>query len=269
MNRRVSTADFFTRHPIFSLDEAAAALTPTRGKGAAVERLKHHLGRGRLTLVTREIYAVVPPGVAAERHRPDPFLIAAAIRPEAVFAYHSALELLGAAHSVWHRVTVFAETRRRPLTLDGVTIQVLDHPKPLRAPGSHFVGTRKAERRGRILRVTGPERALVEGLRRPNLAGGPEELVVSAAGFPTLELELLERVLHIYDARRLWAATGWFLEAFQSRFHVPGAFLDRLEKARPASPQYLLRSRRSGTLAARWNLIVPEELSRYGMRHEP
>ena len=44
---------------------------------------------------------------------------------------------------------------------------------------------------------------------------------------------------------------------------------DMLESGRPASPQYLLRSRRNGTLSTRWNLILPEELSRFEVRHEP
>jgi hypothetical protein len=39
--------------------------------------------------------------VPVESNQPDPFLVAAAVRPDSVFSYHSALEFLGAAHSVW------------------------------------------------------------------------------------------------------------------------------------------------------------------------
>ena len=269
MKRKVQTADFFATHPVFSLEEAAQALAPPGGRAGAVERLKYHLAAGRLVRVAREIYGVVPPGVAAERYQPDPFLVAAAIRPEGVFSYHSALELLGAAHTVRNQCTLFVLQRRRPLALPGTTLRFLDHPKLLRASSSRHLGTRTVERRGRLLRVTGPERTLVEGFRRPDLVGGLEDLVVSAAGFPMLDLELLEKVLRRYRMRSLWAAIGWFLERFQRTFHVPEVTLSRLERHRPKAPQYLMRDSRGGALAPRWNLILPPELTRLSEPDEP
>lgn len=269
MRRKVQTPDFFATHPVFSLEEAARALEPPGGRAGTVERLKYHLAAGRLVRVAREIYAVVPPDVAAERYQPDPFLVAAAIRPEGVFSYHSALELLGAAHSVWNQCTLFAQQRRRPLALGATSLRFLDHPKPLRSSRRRHLGTRRVERRGRLLRVTGPERTLAEGFRRPDLVGGLEELVVSAAGFPTLDLELLEEVLRRYRVRSLWAAVGWFLERFHRTFHVPEVTLRRLERHRPSAPQYLVRDSRGGALAPRWNLILPRELTRVSEPDEP
>ena len=145
---------------------------------------------------------------------------------------------------------------------------VLEHPKPLRSGRTRHLGTRKIERRGRLLRVTGPERTLVEGFRRPGLVGGLEELVVSAAGFPALDIELLEDVLRRYGVRSLWAAAGWFLERFQQAFHVPEVLLRRIESNRPESPRYLVRDSRGGTLAPRWNLILPPELTRVSQPDE-
>lgn len=51
--------------------------------------------------------------------------------------------------------------------------------------------------------------------------------------------------------------------------YVPESALERLECRRPAAPQYLVRSSPGGTLAGRWNLIVPPELSRMGEPDEP
>jgi hypothetical protein len=47
------------------------------------------------------------------------------------------------------------------------------------------------------------------------MVGGLDELVQSAAGYPVLDLELLEKVLRRYDIANSWAAAGWFLERFQ------------------------------------------------------
>ena len=62
MKRKTTTADFFAANPVFSLDEAAAALKPPGGRRGTVERLKHYLENGRLRLAARGVYAVVPPG---------------------------------------------------------------------------------------------------------------------------------------------------------------------------------------------------------------
>jgi len=268
MKRQV-TRQFLESHPLFSLDDATAALGNPSGRSGMVERLKHHLQTGRLKSVTREIYAVVPPGMPAGQFVPDCFLVAITIRPEGVFSHHSALELLGAAHSVWGQCTLYADQRRRPLVLGGTTLRFLAHPRALQSGQNRVFGTRMVERRGWMLRSTGPERTLVEGFRQPPLAGGLEELVRSGAGFPTLDLELLLEVLRRYDVRNLWAATGWFLEHFRRTFHIDDAFLRRIESHTPKSPHYMVRHRRGGTLMPRWNLIVPRELALLSEPDEP
>jgi len=257
----VKTAQFFATHPVFSLHEATTALAPTGGRSGTVERLKYHLRSGTLKLAARGVYAVVPPGVPVEQFQPDSIMVASAVRPDGIFSHHSALELLGAAHSMWYQCTIYVEKRRRPLRLNGRTIRFLEHPGPMSAD-SKQLGTVRVEQQGRLLRTTGPERTLVEGFRRPSLAGGLEELVRSASGFPTLDLDLMEKVLHGYAIANLWAAAGWFLERFQKTFYVQEKFLERLAQHRPRSPHYLERNRRGGVLAARWNLILPEALSK-------
>ncbi|MFZ0451217.1 MAG: hypothetical protein WAL98_18425 [Desulfatiglandaceae bacterium] len=260
----MKSAEFFATHPVFSLDEAAKALAPKGGRSGTVERLKYHLKTGTLKLAARGVYAVVPPGVSTDRFQPDPVLVASAVRPQGVFSHHSALELLGTAHSVWHQCTLYVDQRRRPLRLNGTTIRFLEHPSLLRATASEQLGTLRVERQGKLLRTTGPERTLVDGFRRPGLAGGLEELVRSASGYSTLNLDLLEKVLQGYATANLWAAVGWFLERFQQTFYVTENVLDRMAQHRPHSPQYLERDRRGGALAARWNLILPEALVSLG-----
>lgn len=211
-------------------------------------------------LVTRGIYAVVPSGVNVKQFEPDPFLVAASVRPDGIFSHHSALELLGVAHSTWNQCTVYTARRRKPILSGGAAIRFLEHPDPMRKGTSGKFATQRVERRRKMLEVTSPERTLVEGFRRPTLAGGLEEFVQSAGGFPTLDLELLDEILSRYSLAILWAATGWFLERFQRAFHVTDAYLGKIERMRPRSPQYLERRLRGGWLASRWNLIIPNIL---------
>jgi predicted transcriptional regulator of viral defense system len=251
----VTTPEFLAAHPVFSLGEATRALRPPGGRAGAVQRLKHHVAAGRLTVITRGVYAVLPPGSAGKHFHPDPFLVAAAVRPDAVFSHHAALDLLGSSHSAWTLVTAYTAGRRHRVKLERGSIKFLEHPAALR--GDFRFGTRRIERRGRLLASTGPERTLVEGFRRPALVGGIDELIESARAFPVLDLDLLEAVLTRYDVAYLWAAAGWFLEIHEAVFHVPPHVLARFEHSRPRFPQYLSRGERGGTLIARWNLIVP------------
>jgi predicted transcriptional regulator of viral defense system len=262
------TATFLYRNPVFSLSEATDALTPSRRR-AAIERLRYAASTGRVKLVTREVYAAIPPGTDPKRFQPDRFLVAAAVRRDAVFCYHAALELLGAAHSDWNRCAVFTAVRRKTLSVGGVVIEFLEPPIPFRSARRRELGVTKVDRLGKALRVTGRERTLLDGLRQPARMGGLPELLDSTAGFGVLDLDLLEALLKAYGEKSLWAAAGWFLEHYQRTFFVPDALLARLERHRPDWRTYLVRGRRGGSLAGRWNLIVPDEVSRLREPDEP
>ncbi len=267
--RKVTTQEFFSLHPVFSLDRAVRELAPAGERDRVRERLRYHLDRGKLKLLARGLYAVVPAGIAPDRFQPDALQVAAVERPDALFCHHSALELLGAAHSAWRDCTVFTARRRKDLQLGDARIRFLQVPVAMRGEDGRPLGSRQIEHRGKMLACAGPERTLVEGFRRPSLVGGHEELLVSADGFTALDLDLLEAVLRRYGAAKLWAATGWFLERFRNRFHVSEDVLRRWEKEVPASPQYLERRRRGGQFFRRWNLVVARELEQTGGPDEP
>jgi hypothetical protein len=55
-------------------------------------------------------------------------MVAKTMHPAGVFSHHSALELLGAAYSVWNQCTLYVAGRRRPLLLDGFVVRFLASP---------------------------------------------------------------------------------------------------------------------------------------------
>lgn len=252
---------YLRTHEVFTLQGLAQALH-LRDAKAALDLLNYHRRLRRVKNVARGVYATVPLGLGAEEYLPDRYLVAAAIRADAIFSHHAALELLGAAHSDWSVCTVATERRHGRVSLGCVEIRFLRHPAALRRDGQQVLGTIQVTRSRCTLLVTGPERTLLDGFRQPELVGGPEELVESAAGFGVLDLKLVSRLLEAYDERLLWAAAGWFLESYRQRFFVSPEYLGSLERHRPKSPQYLLRSQRGGAMQSRWNLILPESLAR-------
>ena len=271
--RRATTDAFLERHQVFTRLMFAEAHGERRPSPALVKRLKYLQATGRVVSVERGLYATIRPGDDPKAASPDPYLAAAVLRPDPVFAYHSALTLLGVAHSTWNVVTVLSHRRRRPLVLRTARVEVLPHPAQLARRGGTDLGVRNVPYLDTTLRVTGPERTLVDAFRQLRLVGGLEEFISSAGGFASLDLDLLHRVLRAYDLRVLYAAVGWFLETYRQHFFVPDAFLRQLEERRPAAPQYLPRrtrtERESGRLVSRWNLIMPEAFLRGAERDEP
>ncbi|MBI5710728.1 MAG: hypothetical protein HZC42_10560 [Candidatus Eisenbacteria bacterium] len=263
-----SYRDFLNRAAVFSLGDLAEVTGGANTHARARERVKYYLATGRVRRIARELYAVVPPGADPRRFQPDPFLVAATLRADAVFSHHGALELLGAAHSDWNVCTAYTGRSRSTLRLGTTTLRLLHPPGALAPRDWSRLAVREAHHLGRTLRVTSPERTLVEGFRQPQLAGGLPELVESASGFASLDVPLLARVLEAYDQRSLWAATGWFLERFARTFHVTEAQLARFESHRPRSPQYLPRRMRGGVFLPRWNLVLPAPVVRGGERDD-
>jgi predicted transcriptional regulator of viral defense system len=257
----VKASAFFATHPVFTVEQARAALHPGGASRATSSLLQHYVRTNRLTSVVRGVYAVVPAGAVPDKLQVDPFLVAAALRPDGIFSHHSALELLGVAHSVWRRCTLFTSRRRPRLTVSGREVVFADFPAQFREPQWQRLGAQRVERRGVILLTTGPERTLTDGFRFPGAVGGLEELEQSASGFPALDFALLEKLLERYDLATIWAATGWFLERYRTTFHPSERLLARCERQRPASPLYLARRERGGRLAQRWNLYLPASIT--------
>jgi predicted transcriptional regulator of viral defense system len=255
------TDRFLATTPAFTVARLRRAMHEPR-PSALRSWVKYHASAGRLRVVERGLYSAVPPGADPDTFVADPFLLAAAARDDGAFGYHAALELLGAAHSVAHLLAVFTGRRRRPMAVGSVRVEFTPHPAPLARRGATLAGVRDVRYRGATLHATGPERTLLDGFRSPRLAGGLEELVQSAAGFTSLDLDLVRELLEAYDQRMLWAAAGWFLERYRRTFSATDGDLAGLERHRPVSPHYLPRRTRGkgGTLVLRWNLILPESL---------
>ena len=142
----MDTSTFLQTHRVFNLDEAVQVLAPSGGRKATLERLKYSATRGKLKKLARGVYASVPPGVEAAKFQPDRFLVAAALRPDAVFSHHSALELLGAAHSEWRLCTAYSARRSQPFDLEGLELRFLSHPQSLVRHQAVDLGTRSVHR---------------------------------------------------------------------------------------------------------------------------
>lgn len=249
---------FFARHPVFTLAQIEAASGGTRR--AVKERLLRATRQGQVVNLRRNLYAAIPPDSDPATFTPDRFLVLQAVRPDAIFCGHSALELLGVAQSQWNACTAYTTLRRDSFTLGSMRFFATSPPSALATSACTLLGVRRFDRAGVSLRGLGPERVLVEGFRSPRLYGGLGELVASASGLTFLEPEQVVGLLGLFRERRLFAAVGWFLEQYRPDVRFPAGAWEAFLNHRPQQPTYLDRTMGPVRTIARWNLLVPERL---------
>ena len=256
---RTAVAAFAATHPVFRVEDFVAAYAGAgeRSPSTSLTLLKRGVASGRFLHLRRGLYAVVPPGVEPERAAVDPFLLACAHTPDAVAAFHAALELHGRAYSTWSRVHVWTRHRSKPWAWRGVEIiPVLETMESATGPGTAML-----PHAGGVVRVTTLERTLVDVLDQPDKGGGWEEILRSVAMIEFVDVDAV-----VADAlargRALTAArVGWVLGLRREAWHVEEEALAALRARRPTTPSYLDASRSPGRLDPTWNLIVPAPLA--------
>jgi predicted transcriptional regulator of viral defense system len=254
--------EFFNKKPVFTHEELAAFFHSKESRSMRTKEalLGYHTRKGRLLHLKRGLYAVVPSGADLKTFSVDPFLLAAKMTPDAVLAYHTALEFYGKAHSVHETFYYLTNTFPRPLTYRGYRFRGVRFPKKL-CDEKRLFGVNLEERSGVSVRVTSLERTLVDVLDRPDLSGGWEEIWRSLESVEFFDLDQAVEYALLLKNSTTAAKVGFFLEQHRDALMVNDSHLDSLRSLRPRKPHYMMRtSRKPGRLVANWNLVVPVEI---------
>ena len=259
----MNTQEYFRKHPVFR-HETFTAFREANGCRNVRTRealLAYHAKVGHLLNVRRGLYAVVPEGVAPDRHRVDPYLLGTQLTNDAVLAYHSALQFHGVAYSIHHRFPYLTRHPRRPFVFQGMEFVAVPFPHALQPGGNGQPGVETIEHAGGQARVTGIERTLVDVLARPDLAGGWEEVWRSLEMVDECNLDqIVDYALSLRNATTV-AKTGYFLEQHREALELEDTHLDALRQHAPRQPCYLDRRRRqAGKLQPDWQLVVPPDV---------
>ena len=263
----MSLKQFFATHPVFTTED----LVEHRGRNNSESRwtrkaiLAQYRKQGRLVLVRRGLYAVVPPGSNPETFTPDPYLLAAKITDDAVLAYHTALEIHAKAHSVFEEFYFLSHKPPKPTQLHSQLFRGVLFAKALRDKGREEYGVKIVDRSGLDVKVTGLERTLVDVLDRPDLGGGWEEIWRCLESVEFFDLGKVVEYVRLLDNATTAAKVGYFIDRHRQALMVDSQYLDRLKKLRPKQPHYLDRdSRGKGRLVSEWNLVVPDYVTDRG-----
>lgn len=267
----MTLATLLNHRKVLTRDEVRAALGPEdeARRQTRYSLLAYYQRTGRLVRARRGLYVVVPPSVSPDACPVDPYLLAAKAAPDAVLAYHTALEFHGRAYSVFQRFHYLSREQQRPWSFRGYAFRRVAVPKALRCKRAWDVGVKISERAGEEVRVTSLERTFVDVLSRPDLAGGYEEVWRSLESVEFLDLDKVTAYALLLANATTAAKAGYFLDQHRSELMVEEAHLKKLRAIRPRMPHYLERGKKQETrLVADWNLVVPRRLFERSWREE-
>jgi predicted transcriptional regulator of viral defense system len=221
----MTSAEFFESHPVFTRQEFAAACAPvTRTSPRTADSLlRRYLTEGGLLRVRGGVYAVVPPRIDPARAPVDPYLIATKLVPNAVVAYHAALQFWGNACSVWHRFHYVTHTSTRQFRFRDLQFVPVQGPRALRRPEDRQIGVSEVRHGGGVVRVTSLERTLVDVLDAPAYAGGWEEIWRSLEMVEFFDLEAVVAYALTLGSALTIARLGFFLEQRRDTLMVDDA----------------------------------------------
>lgn len=271
--------DFLTLNPVFRFDEFYELLSSSNSTSQRTQEahLRNYLRRGRIRRIKRGLYMTVPPGQTPDSVKPDLFLVAAKMTPDAVLAYHTALEFHGRSYSIFTEFYSLTNHSMRKFKFDGMSFRGVPFSRELVEKKVELFDVKHVNRSGVDVSVTSMERTLVDVLDRPVFGGGWEEIWRSLESIEYFNLDKVVEYAFLLANSTTIAKVGFYLESNAERLMVNEKYLDALGKGISRKPHYMDRNnRKGGQLMERWNLIVPkaivdqswEELRMYGNSRE-
>jgi predicted transcriptional regulator of viral defense system len=255
--------EFLLQHAVFTLDEldhflaAAGSCNPNTRKSL----LTYYRKQGRIISLRRGLYATVPPGADSKSYPVDPYLVAAKMAPDAVLAYHTALEFHGKAYALHTLYRYVSAKKTLPLKFQSHEFLRAPLPPTLKAKRKEMFGVTIRKYSGVEIRVTNLERTFVDVLDRPDLSGGWEEIWRSLESIEFFDVDQVVAYVLLLGNATTAAKAGFFLEQHKESLMVDDFHLDPLRKLRPRHPHYFIRGKRKDCRWVKdWNLMIPVEI---------
>lgn len=202
--------------------------------------------KGYIERVKRDLYVTI----SLETRQPvaNRYVIASHLSSDATVSYHSAFEFYGCVNQVFYETYVTSSSRFRDIDYDGVTYRRI---APRITKGI-------TETNG--IRVTTPERTVVDSIHLFEKIGGLEKLLRCLALIASLkELKLLE-ILSEYQNEFLYQKTGYILSAFADSLGLSENFFDICKSHLPNRKSYLSNEHQDYVWNKEWKLFAPEKL---------
>lgn len=216
------------------------------------------LNEGKIGKIRRGMYYGIPLDQIGEEFEVDRYIAGNKIKKGDALAYHTALELHGAAHSAHSKVFVLVTKEDRFRKFNFQDVEYVPVVNQLEV--GHIA---PIEYENTTLSVTDPARTFVDCLSRSDLCGGWEECLKSLANLKGLLLSDIKEVLSAYDNKTLELKCGYVLELLSDNSpyydHIQKEELEPLKPSQEWKPVYIDRDVPS-ELEEDWGIYVPKGL---------
>lgn len=256
MAHQMTTKQFAEQWPFFTWDQFRSSVGVKETTGYS--RLKDAVKKGYIVRLGKGVYVSrVGPWMSKA---PSPLLLPSFLAKDAVLCYHSALDVLGHAHSQFFTINYCSREKRRKGIFYGNYLirQVNPRGAIVRKQKLNF-GIVEKRIEGRTVRVTGRERTLVDCLDRLDLAGGAEEVFRSVGTYPFIKFDILLEYLLIQKKSSLYAKTGFLLDSYRDLFSFAQEQEKKILAGVTGSYAYLGPRRPGNRFISKWRLLVPPE----------
>ena len=267
MQPRLNLREFLDARALFTvgdLDDYIASVRPLN-VNTRKALLSYYQQTGRIKRVRRGLYASALPDGNGFTYVINRNLVASKLAPDAVLAYHSAMEFMGTAYSLWWQVYYVSRHEVANFGYGDCRYRRIAVPSALQRKGLDMFGVSEFKRLGQLIRVTDLARTFVDAIDRPDLGGGWEEIWVSLElvnpDTGEFDLDQVVEYVDLLGNSTTAAKVGYLLEQQREWLKVDTVYLDALQAMRPKQPRYMDRGARGEQmLQKRWNLIVPDEV---------
>ena len=252
------TLRYLESHGVFTLDEFMAGVDPGVSERTRETNLRNAVKRGQARRLTRGLYASNLGGFRDQT--PNVLVVASKAAPDAVLAYHTALEAHGVAHAPARSVYFLSSKMVSPFTVRGYRFRrVMAKASRPSIPAAPVTQVRAGDA---LVTVTTRERTLVDCLARLDLSGGLEELLRSVGSFSAMSSEQVARYAGSLGSPTLVARAGWVLDTMADDWLCDPGPLQEMRRSLGRGT-YWLQRRRPGIeyeFISAWRLYVPAEL---------
>lgn len=213
--------------------------------------LKRSLKNGSIRQIKRGLYALVDPSTG--NIYATKFQIASRLFPNSYFSYHEAIEYYGMANQSFVSVFNYLSPNRVPelefeniiyrSKKSGYDLEIIDHMKE------------------EGVRVVSFERAIIDSIDSPSLAGGLEEIENALEFGRKINIEIVIKLLNHYDKTYLYQKVGYLFEKHYGN-KIPKEFYKLCLSKIGHKVFYLEPNSSRAKFNAKWKLMIKENMGR-------
>lgn len=230
---------------LFTYDDLKEAYPTAESFYAFVDR---SVKNGSIKQIKRGLYALVDP--STRNIYANKFQIASRLFNDSYFSYHEALEYYGLANqSFVSTFTYLTHTYVNDLSFEGVTYI---SKKNL---NTYLVVDRMKEEGVRVVSL---ERAIIDSIDSPSLAGGLEEIEYALSSLTKLNWDGVKQLLRQYNKAYLYQKVGYLFEKYFAD-KAPESLYEICLKHVGKKIMYFECNSGKSKLVSKWKLMVKKE----------